>query len=160
MSMKYILRNRAFTVKKSFVFFTGVLSLCLMGNAYSKNTTISFNNLIPTSIKGYTIRATGEESCMLGVYTPSSCTAIYGRGWSDSGRLGIHYKATRECWIKASLQDFEVINNDTGKVEGTFTWRKPAGEPAYIITHKNPGNFMVDATLMSDKDGALNISCN
>ncbi|WP_330925337.1 hypothetical protein [Candidatus Sororendozoicomonas aggregata] len=128
------LQLRKCMANQSFVFFTGVLSLCALGNAYGRNTEISIINLIPPhhvyySKNGYKIEAMGKGYCMIGVYSPSSHTALYDRGY---GQIGIHFKSSGVCWDDKSTQKFKVTNNDTGKLVGTFEWIKHAGVDPYI----------------------------
>ncbi|WP_330926069.1 hypothetical protein [Candidatus Sororendozoicomonas aggregata] len=158
MSMMSILRAGKSMANKSF-FFTLVLSLSTLGNAYGKiKTFIEVRNLIPKgyqhfSKKGYTVKASGKGVCMYRV-TPSSYVAIFG----DLISLRLYYKSSWNCAFRDSTQKFEVINNDSGSVVGTFKWHKPLGlEPRLIIT-KNPGSIMADITgEYVDKRGILNL---
>ncbi|WP_330925756.1 hypothetical protein [Candidatus Sororendozoicomonas aggregata] len=78
MSMRSIFRARKFMTNKSFVFFTLVLSLSIMGKAYSGSTYIDIINKIPPdqitySKEGFTVEADGSGSCMRGT-DPHACT--------------------------------------------------------------------------------------
>ncbi|WP_330927090.1 hypothetical protein [Candidatus Sororendozoicomonas aggregata] len=148
--------------KKSFVFFTLVLNLSIMGNAYSKDSYIYVENKIPPgdifySKKGYTVEAAGKGPCMYGVYSPALHTATYEEG--AYGRVGIHYSSKGGCAVRDSTQNFKVINNDTGKVAGMFTWEKLAGNTPFIKMINNPTGFMMDVTLDEDEPNVLNIRC-
>lgn len=162
MSMKSILRVRKFMAKKSFVFFTGVLSLSVMGNAYGRNSLILIKDTIPKdqphySKKGYTLAASGHGSCMYGVYAPPRCTVTKG---DDFCFVRLHYDASfLGCGLKKSTQNFNVINNDTGKIEGRFTWKKPSGSDPTIVMLENPDEFMVDITGHQVEPNVLNIKC-
>ncbi|WP_330925332.1 hypothetical protein [Candidatus Sororendozoicomonas aggregata] len=170
MSMKSLLQVRKFIAKKSVVFFTGVLSLCALDNAYSKDAFLLMKDAIPQgqphySKKGFTLKASGHGSCMLGVYGPHKCTVTNSDGFCY---VGIHYKCSGGCAFNASSQNFIVINNDTGKVVGTFEWKKkedrlaPPGKKnkPYIIFQANPDSFMVDITGHSSEPNALNLKCS
>ncbi len=160
MSMKSILSAREFTAKKSF-FFTAALNLCLIGKAYGSDAYISIGNKIhdgPYSTdKGYLVEVNGDGSCMYGVYNPSSCTVTYADpSFCD---LSIHYKASGYCAFHSSVQNFKVINKDTGNITGMFTWKKKVGvgkDPVIILT-KNPDHFMMDLTHSVDREGYLNL---
>ncbi|WP_330923981.1 hypothetical protein [Candidatus Sororendozoicomonas aggregata] len=159
--MNYILRVRKSMANKSFVFFTGILSLSIMGNAYSRNTTLSIRNIISPidmsySAKGYTISPGKKGKCMLGVYNPREHTALYGKRY---GHIRIHYNSAGECAFRDSYQKFNVINNDTGKVVGKFAWEKRTGDKAFIDMLVNPYNFMVDVTDEMNKPDKLNLRC-
>ncbi len=97
---------------------------------------------------------------MIGVYSPSSHTAIYGKGY---GKIGIHFKSSGlSCIGDFSSQEFAVINKDSGRVVGTFSWYKPvAADPRIdIIEINNPGGFMEDVTgHKTDAQGELNLRC-
>ncbi len=158
MSMKSILSAREFTAKKSF-FFTAALSLCLIGKAYGKDAYISIGNMILDgpydTFKGYLVEVNGDGSCMYGVYNPSSCTAKYADpSFCD---LSIHYKASGYCQFHSSVQNFKVINKDTGNITGMFTWKKKVGKDPVIIMTKNPDHFMMDVTSSVDQEMYLNL---
>ena len=160
MCMKSTLHARRVMVSK--FFFTLVLSLFIMGNAYSKNAYIYIKNKIPPgdafySKKGYTVEAYGEGACMYGVYNPASHTATYEE--KKHGRVGIHYAASDKCAFEYSTQVFIVTNNDTGNVVGIFQWRKKVGNRPYIKMINNPDRFMIDATLRGNQPNELNIRC-
>ncbi|WP_330927088.1 hypothetical protein [Candidatus Sororendozoicomonas aggregata] len=160
--MKFILHARKCITKKSFIFLTVVFNLSIMGNAYSINSFIYIKNKIPPgdiyySKKGYTVVADGKGLCMYGVYNPASHTASYEK--SSYGRVGIHYSAKWKCGFMDSRQNFKVINNDRGKVAGTFEWAKPFWRIPHINMINNPGRFMKEVTERSDEPDALNLSC-
>ncbi len=161
MNMKSLLRVKKIMAKKSF-FFTGVLSLCVLGNAYGRNTEISIKNLISPhhphySKHGFRIVPDGISQCMIGIYSPYSHTAIYGEGY---GTIGIHFKSSGWCQVWDSFQDFKVIDRDSGHVVGTFTWYKNTGADPRIDMIDNPGNFMVDVTHhKNDSSNKLNFRC-
>ncbi len=157
MSMKSILSAREFTAKKSFFFTVALSLLCLIGKAYGKDAYISIKNSISEgpyySDKGYLVEANGDGSCMYGVYSPSSVTAKYD---DDFHSLGIHYKASNYCAFHSSVQNFKVINKDTGNIIGMFTWKKkPTDTDPVIMITKDPDNFMIwlkDVTLSQDRE--------
>ncbi|WP_330925331.1 hypothetical protein [Candidatus Sororendozoicomonas aggregata] len=158
MSVKSLLRVRKSMASKSFVFFTGVLSLIIMGNAYCNNARIYMKDTIPQiqphySKKGYTLKASGHGTCMLGVYGPPKCTS---RNGDDFCHVGVHYASALHCGFARSTQNFIVINNDTGKVVGTLKWIKRAGHNPTINIKENPDDFMVDVTGFSSEPNALN----
>ncbi|WP_330925334.1 hypothetical protein [Candidatus Sororendozoicomonas aggregata] len=170
MRKKPLLQFRKCMANKSVVFFTGVLSLCALDNAYSKDAFLLMKDAIPQgqpyySKKGFTLKASGHGSCMLGVYGPHKCTVANGDGFCF---VGIHYKSSLGCAFKDSSQNFIVINNDTGKVVGTLQWKKKADRlppPAkkkkpYIIFQENPDSFMVDITGLPSEPNALNLKCS
>ncbi|WP_330924611.1 hypothetical protein [Candidatus Sororendozoicomonas aggregata] len=137
-----------------------------MNNAYSKDTSIEITNSVPvtgykySSIKGYKIEPSGKGPCMLGVYNPSSAIARYFSYYKGQGRIAIHYSSSGGCMVRDSVQDFNVINLDTGKIVGQFAWKKPAGKTSRIVMIHNPDNFMSDRTGHTEKELALNIWCN
>lgn len=148
MGMKSILRagnSMVKMAKKSFVFFTLALSLSIMDKAYSTYTCLHiYNDIAPNQVfyskKGYKFEPIGKGACMYNV-TPSSYIATY----THYVHLSIHYKSSGICALKDSTQNFNVINNDTGKVVGKFTWIKPMGRMfhSYLEITNNPG-FMED----------------
>ncbi|WP_330925336.1 hypothetical protein [Candidatus Sororendozoicomonas aggregata] len=143
-----LLQLRTCMANKSFVFFTGVLSLCVLGNAYGRNTEISIKNLISPdspyySKKGYEIEPMGKGQCMIGVYNRHSLNARYGKPY---GQIGIHYKSAWGCAFRDSIQKFKVTNNDTGKLLGTFEWKKEAGDNPYIHNIKGDRWLMFNVT--------------
>ncbi|WP_330926221.1 hypothetical protein [Candidatus Sororendozoicomonas aggregata] len=162
MGIKLILPVRKFIVKKSFVFFTGVLSLSVMSNAYSRNSFIFIKDTISRgqphySKKGYTLQASGHGVCMLGVYGPPKCIVTKG---DDFCFVRLHYDSALGCSLTESTQDFHVRNNDTGKIEGMFSWTKPTAANPKIDMLKNPDNFMIDITGHQVEPNVLNIKCS
>lgn len=162
MSVKSLLRVRKSMASKSFVFFTGVLSLTIMGNAYCNNARIYMKDTIPQiqphySKKGYTLQASGHGVCMLGVYGPPKCIVTKG---DDFCFVRLHYDSALGCSLTESTQDFHVRNNDTGKIEGMFSWTKPTAANPKIDMLKNPDNFMIDITGHQVEPNVLNIKCS
>ncbi|WP_330925344.1 hypothetical protein [Candidatus Sororendozoicomonas aggregata] len=158
MHKKYQSRVRKFMVNQSFIFFTGLLSLSIIGNAYGLNTIIQIKNLIPPhhpyySKNGYKVEAEGKGYCMIGVYSPISQTVRYSK---RCFKIGIHYSAAGSCLNHKSTQNFKVTNMDTGNIVGRFTWYKPLGFRPTIKMIENPENFMAFAILIT-KPNKLNI---
>ncbi|WP_330927091.1 hypothetical protein [Candidatus Sororendozoicomonas aggregata] len=161
MRMNFTLHAIKSMTKKSFVFFTLVLSLSIIDNAYSRNTYLYIGNKIPPgdvsySKKGYTVVADGKGACM-GKKRPAPHTVTYEE--NAFSRISIDYSVSHWCAFKDSTQNFKVINNDTGKVDGRFAWRKPLGGTPYIKMINNLNRFMVDVTLIQDQPNALNLCC-
>ncbi|WP_330924372.1 hypothetical protein [Candidatus Sororendozoicomonas aggregata] len=161
MRAEHILRARKSIVKKTFALLALLLSLSMTSSAYSTNMSLKVRNRIPPSMpyyskKGYTVKPSGHGKCMYGVYNPASCTADY-HHHKGRCRIGLHYASVRGCSFRYSAQRFDVVNNDTGKVVGKFTWRKPPWDFPDIKMIKNPGSFM-KAGIWGNKRNVLNIS--
>ncbi|WP_330926991.1 hypothetical protein [Candidatus Sororendozoicomonas aggregata] len=160
MNMKCILWARKSMAEKSFVLFTLLFCLSIVGKVYSSNGYIRIENKIPPgqtyySKKGYTVKASGEGHCMYGVYSHDTCTVLYDKG---DCKVGIHYASVKHgCEVKDSWQDFEVINNDTGHVVGKLRWRKSFWVSSTLKLTENPGTFMADRTNNEAMDGVLNL---
>ncbi|WP_330925714.1 hypothetical protein [Candidatus Sororendozoicomonas aggregata] len=162
MSAKSTLRTRKFMGNKLLIFTTLLLSLSVVGKAYCKRSYIQIENTMRPlqtggayPIKGFTIETDGKGKCMHSV-TPSSTKALFAAGPTS---MDIYFDSGgKSCWFRSSAQSFNVINNDTQRVVGSFRWYKHAGEAPGIEFEKNIGHFMVDVThgeLYRDK---LNIS--
>ncbi|WP_330925343.1 hypothetical protein [Candidatus Sororendozoicomonas aggregata] len=164
MYKKHQSRVRKFMANKSFIFFTGLLSLSIISNAYSINTVVYIVNLIPPnhphySKKGYTVINDGKSHCVASV-NPKSYTAIY--GGSSGQHIRINYRTTGDCAHREfNSARFEVRNNDTNNTAGVFhcMWSVPQGGPQIYIIN-NPGNFMVEATGKMNKPDKLNLKCS
>ncbi|WP_330925587.1 hypothetical protein [Candidatus Sororendozoicomonas aggregata] len=149
MGIKSVLRARKFMATKPVGFITGVLTLFIMANAYSLDSALHFNNLIPPgnphySKKGYTLKPSGHGACMYGVYNPASCLDLYK---ADFCYVVIHYASSPKHWcsFKASTQDFNIINNDTGKIVASFQWYINGGTP-FVRNIKDSENIITDVT--------------
>ncbi|WP_330925339.1 hypothetical protein [Candidatus Sororendozoicomonas aggregata] len=162
MYKKHQSRIRKFMANKSFIFFTGLLSLSLTGNAYSWNTSVSVKNNIPSknpyySKKGYTVQSVGTGTCIKHVH-PTSYTSVYGAAY---GKIGINFYdvGDESCKNFFASKNFNVINNDTGKVAGNFRWGHSFRvDGDHITLYKNPGNFMVVvAKYKKDQNNKLNL---
>ncbi len=147
MSIKSVLRARKFMAAKPVVFITGFLALSIMANAYSLNASLYIDDVIPLgkphySKNGYTLKPSGHGYCMYGVYNPASCASAYE---TESCYVRIHYASSRWHWcvFKHSSQDFNIINNDTGKIVATFQWYIFGGDP-HIKRLKNFENIVVE----------------
>ncbi|WP_330925161.1 hypothetical protein [Candidatus Sororendozoicomonas aggregata] len=124
MGIKSILRAVKFMATKPVVFITGILTLFIMANAYSSDDRLHIYNLIPTgnphySKNGYTLKPSGHGDCMYGVYNPASCTTKYE---TEVKYVTVHYASSIKhgCAFRHSSQDFNIINNDTGKIVASF----------------------------------------
>ncbi|WP_330923973.1 hypothetical protein [Candidatus Sororendozoicomonas aggregata] len=149
MGIKSILRAGKFMATKPVVFITGCLSLFIIANAYSLNQDLHINNLIPQgkphySKSGYTLKPGGHGHCMYGVYNPASCSSAYE---TKSCYVVVHYASSisHGCAFKHSSQDFNIINNDTGKTVASFQWYINGGFPL-IRQIKDPENITADVT--------------
>ncbi|WP_330926993.1 hypothetical protein [Candidatus Sororendozoicomonas aggregata] len=160
MNMKCILWARKSMAEKSFVLFTLLFCLSIIGNAYSSDEILKVENRIAPgkkyySEKGYTVKASGKGHCMYGVYSRAICTVLYNKG---ECKIGIHYASIEHgCAVKDSWQDFEVINNDTGHVAGKLRWVKEVWSSPTLKLTENPGTFMADRTNFSAVSGVLNL---
>ncbi|WP_330926067.1 hypothetical protein [Candidatus Sororendozoicomonas aggregata] len=159
MGLKSILRSGNSMKNKSLIFLTLVLSLSIMDKAFSffkaKSCIHIFNDIDQHqknySKKGYKFVPTGKGACMHEVY-PFSYSAVYRR----SGLIKIDYDSSGGCAFRGSAQSFNVINNDTGKVVGKFTWKKKFYDPYLDITN-NPGFLKDDTGTIYFQGNALNI---
>ncbi len=149
MSVKSVLRAGKFMTAKPVVFITGLLTLFIMANAYSLNEKLYIDNLIGPgtphySKNGYALKPSGHGYCMYGVYHPASCTVRYE---TKVKYVTLHYNASLKHWcvLKHSSQDFNIINNDTGKIVATLQWYTDEGKP-FIKNIKDPENIMEDLT--------------
>ncbi|WP_330924061.1 hypothetical protein [Candidatus Sororendozoicomonas aggregata] len=153
MGIKSVLRAGGLMTIKPVVFITGLLTLFIMTNAYSLNKNLDIANLISPdnphySKSGYTLKASGHGYCMYGVYNPASCTVTYDLKHFKVCHVVIHYAASLKDWcaFKQSTQDFNLINNDTGKIVASFQWYKANGGSPLIKNVKNPENIMANIT--------------
>ncbi|WP_330925159.1 hypothetical protein [Candidatus Sororendozoicomonas aggregata] len=147
MGIKSILCAGKFMATKPVVFITGVLTLSIMTNAYSLDQNLYIEDLIPPgnphySKNGYTLKPSGHGDCMYGVYNPASCTASYE---TEAKYVTLHYASSiwHGCAFRHSSQDFNIINNDTGKIVATFQWYIFGGDP-HIKRLKNFENIVVE----------------
>ncbi|WP_330923954.1 hypothetical protein [Candidatus Sororendozoicomonas aggregata] len=162
MNINSTLRAGKLIASKSLVYIFGVLSLSIMGNAFGLDGTIEIKNVIPPgqpyySENGYTIKANGDGKCMYGVYNPASYTATYENG---IGRVRVHYNASPShgCSVKRSIQNFDVINNDTGEVTAKFEWSTVL-RSCYIVVKEGPANFIVRVKRRHFEPNRLNLDC-
>ncbi|WP_330926097.1 hypothetical protein [Candidatus Sororendozoicomonas aggregata] len=165
MGIKSMSRARKFIATRPVVFITGVLTLFIMANAYSEDSKLYMNDLIPPgsphySEKGYSVRASGDGYCMYGVYNPASCTNTYSQ--AESCYVAIHYAASRKHWcvFHHSSQDFNIINNDTGEVVVRVQWYKVGFIP-FIAKAWDPGGItaLPAGNQLFLHPGKLNIYC-
>ncbi|WP_330925586.1 hypothetical protein [Candidatus Sororendozoicomonas aggregata] len=159
MGIKSVLRARKFMATKPVGFITGVLTLFIMANAYSLDQRLNMNDRIPPgnphySEKGFTLKPSDHGYCMYGVYNPASCTSGYR---TKSCYVMLHYAASfsHSCLFKLSIQDFNIINNDTGKVVATFQWYMKSGEPS-IRNIRDSEKIMANATGYKSLDWVKN----
>ncbi|WP_330924063.1 hypothetical protein [Candidatus Sororendozoicomonas aggregata] len=152
MGIKSVLRAGGLMTIKPVVFITGLLTLFIMTNAYSLDENLDIANLIPPSNphyskSGYTLKPSGHGYCMYGVYNPDSCTVTHDFKHFRVCHVVIHYAASLKnlCAFKHSSQDFNLINNDTGKIVASFQWYIRGGAP-YIRNIKNSENIMANIT--------------
>ncbi|WP_330923960.1 hypothetical protein [Candidatus Sororendozoicomonas aggregata] len=150
MSIKSVLRARKFMAAKPVVFITGILTLSIMANAYSLNDSLYIDDVIPLgkphySKNGYTLKPSGRGDCMYGVYNPASCASAYE---TESCYVRIHYASSRWHWcvFKHSSQDFNIINNDTGKIVASFQWFLNGWKNPVIRRVKDPEHITTDVT--------------
>ncbi|WP_330924978.1 hypothetical protein [Candidatus Sororendozoicomonas aggregata] len=166
MSIKSVLGAGKFMVTKPVVFITGVLTLFIMANAYSLDENLYIDNLIPSSgnphysKSGYTLKPSGHGYCMYGVYNPGSCIILSG---PKECHVAIHYASSLKhgCVFKPSYQDFNIINNDTGKIVASLQWYIYGWKP-YIRRLKDSENIIADVTgksLWYSVKNKLNIYC-
>ncbi|WP_330923966.1 hypothetical protein [Candidatus Sororendozoicomonas aggregata] len=150
MSIKSVLRTKNLMTIKPVVFITGILALFIMANAYSLDDRMNLDDLIPPgnphySKKGFTLKPSGHGYCMYGVSNPTSCTARYK---NKPCHVCIHYAASRKHWcvFKHSSQNFNIINNDTGKIIASFQWYSNHLKKPVIKKIKDPENITTDVT--------------
>ncbi|WP_330923969.1 hypothetical protein [Candidatus Sororendozoicomonas aggregata] len=166
MGINSVLWARKFMTTKPVVFITGFLTLFIMANAYSLDEDLYINNMIPSSNphyskSGYTLKPSGHGHCMYGVYNPASCTSKYN---TKPCNVVVHYAASFHHWcvFRHSTQDFNIINNDTGKIVASFQWYISHWKYAAIRSIKDSENITADVTGKHFKYWAknkLNIYC-
>ncbi|WP_330925160.1 hypothetical protein [Candidatus Sororendozoicomonas aggregata] len=149
MGIKSILRAGKFMATKPVVFITGLLTLTIMANAYSLDDYLYIEDLIPPgnphySKNGYALKPIGHGYCMYGVYNPASCTTKYE---TEVKYVTVHYASSIKhgCAFRHSSQDFNIINNDTGKIVTTLQWYIFGGDP-YLKGLKRSKNIIADVT--------------
>ncbi|WP_330923971.1 hypothetical protein [Candidatus Sororendozoicomonas aggregata] len=149
MGIKSFFQVRKLITTKPVVFITGLLTLFTMANAYSLDEDLYIDNLIPKdnphySNSGYRLKPSGHGHCMYGVYHPASCVALYE---AKECYVAIHYAASfhHGCFLKSSSQDFDIINNDTGKTVASLQWHQGFDLPS-IRNIKDPEHIMADVT--------------
>ncbi|WP_330925341.1 hypothetical protein [Candidatus Sororendozoicomonas aggregata] len=168
MYKKHQSRIRKFMANKSFIFFTGLLSLSVTDFAYSLDGSLSVkNNISPNnpyySKKGYTVKSIGSGDCIKHL-SPTSYTAMYGAPY---GKINIKYNddwGDVGCGELFATHNFNVINNDTGKVVAKIKWvhSYQYNKRNYVTLYQNPGKIMVDVTKLKDRDqeNKLNFNTN
>ncbi|WP_330923967.1 hypothetical protein [Candidatus Sororendozoicomonas aggregata] len=149
MGIKSFFLARKFIAIKPVVFITGFLTLFIMANAYSLDKNLYIDNLIPSgnphySKSGYTLKPSGHGHCMYGVYNPASCASAYD---TKPCYVVVHYASSLDNWcsFKPSYQDFNIINNDTGKIVASFQWYIN-GARALVRNIKDYENITADVT--------------
>ncbi|WP_330927037.1 hypothetical protein [Candidatus Sororendozoicomonas aggregata] len=147
MSITSVLRAGKLMATKPVVFITGLLALSIMANAYSLDEKLGIYDGIPPgnphySKNGFTLKPSGHGYCMYGVYNPASCTSAYETKYCQ---VRIHFAASFEhgCILRHKSQDFNIINNDTGKIVASFQWYKSDVYPK-IKKLKDPEHIVAD----------------